>query len=116
MKESENYEEIINHKNDEFVHYQKINIFGDDLVGKTSFILYLENYDDNEYSIKGQDYQRAGSNVSFNINNTSLINDIKRFKVDLNQDRYLNFYTYETSLKKKKKKKMNLDFLQIHLK
>ena len=113
MKESENYEEIINHKNDEFVHYQKINIFGDDLVGKTSFILYLENYDDNEYSIKGQDYQRAGSNISFNINNTSLINDIKRFKVDLNQDRYLNFYTYETSLNKYEIIKMNLDVLLV---
>ena len=41
-----------NKKNDEFVHFQKINIFGESGVGKSSFILRLENYDNTDYLIE----------------------------------------------------------------
>ena len=100
-----------NHKNDEYVHYQKINIFGEDSVGKSTLISYFENYDNTEYSAK-DDFQRVYSNESFKINN-SLVDDIKRVKIDFNEDRNLNFYIYETSLSRYENIKMNLDVLLV---
>ena len=47
-------EEIINHKNDEYIHYQKINIIGDEGVGKSSFISYLKNYENKEFIIQNE--------------------------------------------------------------
>ena len=108
---SKSQEKRKNHKNDEYVHYQKINIFGEDGVGKSSLISYFENYDNTEYSIK-DDLQRVYSNESFKINN-SLVDDIKRVKIDFNEDRNLNFYIYETSLSKYENIKMNLDVLLV---
>ena len=98
-------------KKKEYVHYQKINIFGEDDVGKSTLISHFENYDNDEYSIK-DDLQRVDSNESFNINN-SLIDDIKRVKIDFNDDRNLNFYIYETSLSRYENIKRNLDVLLV---
>ena len=108
---SKSQEKRKNHKNDEYVHYQKINIFGEDEVGKSTLISYFENYDNTEYSAK-DDFQRVDSKESFKINN-SLVDDIKRVKIDFNEDRNLNFYIYETSLSRYENIKMNLDVLLV---
>ena len=93
------------------VHYQKINVFGEDDVGKSTLISYFENYNNKEFSIKN-DKERTFSNGTYNIK-TSLIDDIKRVEIDINQDKHLYFYVYETSLNRYENIKMNLDVLLV---
>ena len=38
-------------ENSDIKHYQKINIFGDSGVGKTSLISLMENYDNDNFNI-----------------------------------------------------------------
>ena len=45
-------DENLNHKNDEYIHYQKINIIGEQGVGKSSFISYLKNYSNKDFILK----------------------------------------------------------------
>ncbi len=104
-------EPIEKNKKKEYVHYQKINIFGEDDVGKSTLISYFENYNNKEYSIKNN-FERTISNGSYNIK-TSLIDDIKRVEIDINKDKHLYFYVYETSLNRYENIKMNLDVLLV---
>ena len=46
----ESYPKKENAKNSDIKHYQKINIFGDSGVGKTSLISLMENYDNDDCS------------------------------------------------------------------
>ena len=100
-----------NNKKEEYVHYQKINVFGEDEVGKSTLISYFEKYDDIENCIQNN-FERTNSYESFNIN-TSLIEDIKRVEIDIKQDKHLYFYVYETSLNRYENIKMNLDILLV---
>lgn len=117
MKEEENkivdiidIQENKKNKDDEFVHYQKINFFGEDGVGKSSLISYMENYNITDYYI---DTQIPESNASFNINSSLVEEDVKRIAIEFNEDRNLYFQIYETSLNKYENIKNYLDVLLI---
>ena len=110
MKESEN--DLKNNKNAEFVHFQKINIFGDAGVGKTSFIIYLENYDTTDYLIEANDVDKNESLDSFEMA-SSIVEQIKRITIYLNEDRNLYFSIYETNLDHYDNIKINLDTLLL---
>ena len=101
-----------NKKNDEFVHFQKINIFGESGVGKSSFILRLENYDNTDYLIETEQNKNNESIESFEMS-SSIVEQIKRVIIDFNDDRNLYFYIYETNLDKYDNIKLNLDTLLL---
>ena len=78
MKEEEEEQETfeISNKEDYLIHYKKINVMGDEGVGKTSLITFFENYHNKEFVIKSQDYsfEKTKSEVTeeSNINNFSI--------------------------------------------
>ena len=65
------------------VHYQKINIFGESEVGKSSLISLLENYNDENYILTKRDSNL--SQISYD-NDPVLINQIKQIKFNINED------------------------------
>ena len=99
-----------NHKNDEFVHFQKINIFGDLCVGKSSFIKHLDNYNDDNFKI-GNIIEKNESEDDILDNPLSIVEQIKRVIIDFNEDRNLYFTLYETNLSDYDFIKYNLDTL-----
>ena len=108
MESSETVEEEnFNHKNDEFVHYQKINIIGDKGVGKSSFISYLRYYSNNNFVIE-KELDKSLSMESY-IEEPLLVEGIYRYKIDFNVDRNLYFNIYETNLNKFENIKKNLE-------
>ena len=98
-----------NHKNDEFVHFQKINIFGESGVGKSSFISLMDNFNNDNFQI----YNNIERNDSEDIldNPPSIVELIKRIIIDFNEDRNLYFTIYETNLNDIDFIKSNLDTL-----
>ena len=96
----------------DIVHYQKINIFGDAGVGKSSLISLMENYNDEDFKIV-----KKVSDSDISIKNSSpLVEQIKRLKITINEDDddinlFLNIY--ETNLDKYDSIKMNLDTLLL---
>ena len=104
-------DEVKNKDNKDMIHYQKINIFGEPGVGKSSFISYLENYDDN-FEIKVQ-YERKESfqSIESNIAQSSLVEQIKKSKIRINKDMNLYLNVYETNIDRFDAIKMNLETL-----
>ena len=92
------------------VHYQKINIFGESEVGKSSLISLLENYNDENYILTKRDSNL--SQISYD-NDPVLINQIKQIKFNINDDKVLYYNIYETSLNKYNTIKLNLDVLLV---
>ena len=92
------------------VHYQKINIFGESEVGKSSLISLLENYNDENYILTKRDSNL--SQISYD-NDPVLINQIKQIKFNINEDKVLYYNIYETSLNKYNTIKLNLDVLLV---
>lgn len=113
MKESteDNYG-LKKNKNAKFVHFQKINIFGDLGVGKSSFIKYLENFDNDNYLIETNIFEKNETIGSFEMS-SSIVEEIKRITIDFNEDRNLYFYIYETNLDDYDNIKINLDILLL---
>ena len=105
--------QVENHKNDEFIHFLKINIFGDSGVGKTSLISYFENFDNDDFTIKNDNINNdiEIESISSDNLNLSLVQQIKRIAIDFNEDRNLYFNIYETSLIRYDSIKINLDNL-----
>ena len=102
-------EENINHKNDEYIHFHKINIIGDKGVGKSSFISYLKNYSDKDFTIE-KELENNISIESFD-DNKLLVEDIYRYTINFNEDRNLYFNIYETNLNNFEFIKNNLEAL-----
>ena len=100
---------IENNKNDEFVYFQKINIFGEAGVGKTSLISYMEKYDFSDFVINPES-ERRNSDDSYNFS-LSIVEQIKQIKIDFNEEKNLYFNIYETDLNRYDAIKMNLDTL-----
>ena len=99
-------------KNSDIIHYQKINIFGEAGVGKSSLISYMDNYDNDNYKIPENDLSR--SNLSIDSNNPqSLVEQIKRVKISINEKKDLFLNLYETNLDSYDIIKNNLDTLLL---
>ena len=99
-------------KNKDMIHYQKINIFGEPGVGKSSFISYLENYEDDNYVIEEQNkLQKSCQSINSNIAESSLVEQIKKIKIEINEDRNLYLNVYETNIDRFDPIKMNLETL-----
>ena len=99
-------------KNSDIIHYHKINIFGESGVGKSSLISHMENYDNDNFNIKDNDLSKT--NLSLNsINAQSLIEQIKRVKIPINDKYDLFLNLYETNLDNYDDIKINLDTLLL---
>ena len=72
-----NYEVINDNKNPDLVHYNKINIFGDTFVGKSSLISLMENFSNEDFKII-----ETNENESLDLK-SSLVEQIKRTKIVL---------------------------------
>ena len=107
---------VIHRKNSnhDIKHYQKINIFGDAGVGKTSLISHMVNYNNEEFKIENI---IIGSDLSIKSydNSSSLVEQIKRIKITINKDDDIELLlnVYETNLDRYDSIKMNLDTLLL---
>ena len=107
MDEMETFDPDVNNKGEK-KHFQKVNIFGDEGVGKTNFISYLENYE--KFEIKEDDLNDQ-ERYSFNKKET-IVEKIK--KVDIKcENIVLHLNIYETNLNRYNFIQMNLDTLLI---
>ena len=104
--------ETENVKKSDMIHYQKINIFGEEGVGKSSLITMMENYDNDNYVIKNISNRSIQSQDSFTIS-SSIVEQIKKIKIKINNDRDLYYNIYETNLNRFDSIKMNLDTLLV---
>ena len=99
----------------EYKHYHKINIFGESRVGKSSLISHMENYDNEIYKIKSNNLDGSQIRQSNDSNKeSSLIEQIKRVEISLDENNTLFLSLYETSLDNYDFIKMNLDTLLLH--
>ena len=107
MESNEDNPNIENNKNDKYVHYQKINIFGEPYVGKTSLVSLMENYDSNIFQL---DFN--SSEESF-YTSSGMVEQVKQIEINLNEDRNLYFNVYKTNIDRFDSIKMNLDTLLV---
>ena len=105
--------ESIENKKIELEHYKKINIFGEAGVGKTSLISLMENFDDDNFVIKGEDIY--GSNISLDSYNGEMpiVEQVKKIKISINDNTNLFVNIYETNLDNYDAIKINLDTLLL---
>ena len=92
------------------VHFQKINIFGETGVGKSTIISLMKNYNElgNEINLKiGRRDSRLTENSDF-FDFSLIEEDVASVKLNLINNKYLNFNLYETNLD-------NIDKIQIYL-
>ena len=94
-------------------HYKKINIFGESGVGKSSLISLMENYDDDNFEIKGEDIY--GSNISLDSYNgdVKIVEQVTKIKIPINDNNNLFLNVYETNLDNYDSIKINLDTLLL---
>ena len=92
----------------DMIHYHKINIFGESDVGKTSLISLLEHYNDENFKIEVD----TDRNSSFN-EQSSIVEQIKKLDIKLNEDTTLYLNIYETNLNRFDPIKINLDTLLV---
>ena len=105
MEEMETFEPEVNNKGDK-IHFQKVNIFGDEGVGKTNFISYLENYE--KFEIQEDDLNNQ-QRYSFNKKET-IVEKIKKVNIKC-ENIVLNLNIYESNLNRYNFIQMNLDTL-----
>lgn len=109
LGETPNEEEI--NKKDK-IHYQKINIFGEPGVGKSSLISYLENYGNDKFVIEEKnELKESFQSINSNITQSSLVEQIKKIKIELNENKNLYLNVYETNIDRFDTIKMNLETL-----
>ena len=105
MESNINNQNIENNEKDKFVHYQKINIFGEPYVGKSSFISLMENYDSDIFQLD------FNSNEESFYTSSAMVEEIKQIEIRLNEDKNLYFNVYETNIDRIDSIRMNLDTL-----
>ena len=93
------------YENNKFIYFQKINIFGDSEVGKTSLINCMLNYENDNFEIK------PDSNRSSKGDYNQIVQQIKLVKFKINENRKVYYNVYETSLNRYDAIKVNLDVL-----
>ena len=107
--------ESIENKDFNIEHYKKINIFGDEGVGKSSLLSLIENYENDEFIIEKEKDKRYSSQISLESSNeqSNLVEQIKRKKIPINEENPLYVNIYETNLDNYDIIKMNLDTLLL---
>ena len=100
-------EEIAQDK--EMVDFRKINIFGESRVGKSKFISWLENYENEEYQII--DPNKRESLPAYNEELNLVEEKVKRVKVPINKKKDLHLLIYETNISSYDNIKNHLDTL-----
>lgn len=104
-----------NNKINETLHYQKIIIFGENGVGKSSFISCIENFEKDDYEIKTKiNEDNSISNDSLN-ENYLLVEQIKKINIKINEERKVYYYIYEVNIEQIEFIKANLDTLLIQV-
>ena len=93
----------------DIIHFQKINIFGDSGVGKTSLISCMENFNNDNFEIK-EDLNKSSNDNSFKVT-SSIVEQIKRVIFNINKERKVYYNIYETSINRYNEIKINLDVL-----
>ena len=96
----------------DIIHYQKINIFGDSDVGKSSLISLMEKYNDDNFKIEENENPKNNNNFVLN-NEQSLIEQIKRVQISINETKDSFFNFYETNLDNYDDIKNNLEILLL---
>ena len=107
----------MNNKEDYLIHYKKINIMGDEGVGKTSLITLFENYHNKNFIINPPNNNLSMSNSQLGlistININSLVENIKKITVEYNENTNLYLNIYETDLIEIENIKNHLDTLLL---
>ena len=101
---------IKNTKNDELVHFFKINIFGNFGVGKSSLFSLMKNYSDDNFKTQNN-LDKSNESIEPYNESLTLAEQTKKVIIDFNEDRNLYFNLYETNLDRYDAIKMNLDTL-----
>ena len=91
--------------NNGMVHFTKINIFGDDGVGKSTFISKLKNFKNNFPLIKNE------SNSDSFVTTKNLVEQVQKVVVPLNEYKNMHLLLYETKVNDLEIIKTNLDTL-----
>ena len=107
MESNEIGQNIKNNKSDKFVHYKKINIFGEPYVGKSSFISLMENYDSDIFQLELFEKEESFYTSS------GMVEQIKQIEINFNEDKNLYLNVYETNIDRFDSIKMNLDTLLL---
>lgn len=96
------------HKNKP-IHFQKINIFGDSKVGKSSLIECMDKYNDDNFKIEA-DLNKSSRNDSFKASSI-YIEQIRKIQFNINENRRVYYNIYETSMNSYNEMKLNLEVL-----
>ena len=92
----------------DYIHYKKVNIFGDSDVGKSSLIELMCNYNDKNYQIKNDNFQRSSGCFD---GSSSIIQQIAKVDIPIDEKNHLYLNLYETNITRYNCIKMNLDTL-----
>ena len=103
----------IENKNIIFEHYKKINIFGESEVGKSSLISLMENYDNDNFVIKGEDIYRSNISLGSYNGDEQIVEQVTKIKIPINENNNLFLNVYETNLDNYDSIKINLDILLL---
>lgn len=107
MESNEDNQNIENNKNNKYIHYQKINIFGEPYVGKSSLISLIDNYDSEIFQLDFNENEESFYTSS------GMVEQVKQIEINFNEDKNLYFNVYETNIDRFDSIKMNLDTLLI---
>ena len=101
---------VENIQNKEMVHFRKINIFGYTGVGKSSFIDWLDNYNNRDFEIKKEIENSLMGSFKLSKN---LVEQVKKVIVPISENNDKHFLLYETNLNHFDIVKANLDTLLV---
>ena len=104
----ETFEPEYNDKKD-MIHFHKVNIFGDEGVGKTNFISFLSKFQDFELK---REMEPISYGNSVDKDDSLIVEKIERVIIKT-EDGSINLNIYETNLNKYDYIKMNLDTLLV---
>ena len=113
-----------NKRDSQMAHFQKINIFGSSNVGKSSFILSIEKYLENDFKIEVKDGEKKEDQVQPEEEENSgeeqktlppkLIQQLKRLNITYNKTTELYLDLYETNIDNLEFIKNNIETLIIY--
>ena len=91
-------------------HFIKMNIFGYSGVGKSTLINWFENYENENFKIKGQ--HKDSISDSFELSK-AIVEQVKKVVIPINDKRNIYYLIYESNLNRFDSIKLNLDTLLV---